>query len=108
MTSIERLSRPRFAFLLVMAMAITQYAVWMITVLNGGSDFILGGDFVAFWCAARERLAGNLVDLYTPDGVDAAIRKHLPDIELTGLTWQYPPHARLVFHPIGYFPFLLA
>lgn len=108
MTSIERLSRPHFAFLLVMAVAITQYAVWMITVLSGGPDFILGGDFVAFWSAARETLAGNLVDLYTPDGVDAAIQKHLPDIELTGLTWQYPPHASLIFSPIGYLPFMLA
>lgn len=108
MTIIERLSRPHFAFLLVMAVAITQYAVWTITVLTGGPDFILGGDFVAFWCAARETLAGNLVDLYTPHGVDAAIQKHLPDIELTGLTWQYPPHASLIFSPIGYLPFLLA
>ena len=108
MTSIERLSRPRFAFLLVMAVAITQYAVWMITVLNGGPDFILGGDFVAFWCAARETLAGNLANLYTVDGVDAAIQKHLPDIELTGLTWQYPPHASLIISPIGYLPFMLA
>jgi hypothetical protein len=108
MTSIERLSRPRFAFLLVITVAITQYAVWTITVLTGGPDFILGGDFVAFWSAARETLAGNLVDLYTPDGVDAAIQKHLPDIELTGLTWQYPPHASLIFSPIGYFPFMLA
>jgi len=108
MTSIERLSRPRFAFLLVMAVAITQYAVWVILVLSGGPDFILGGDFVAFWCAARETLAGNLVDLYTADGVDAAILKHRPDIELTGLTWQYPPHASLIFSPIGYLPFMLA
>lgn len=80
----------------------------MILVLSGGSDFILGGDFVAFWCAARETLAGNLVDLYTADGVDAAIQKHLPDIELTGLTWQYPPHASLIFSPIGYLPFMMA
>lgn len=108
MTSIERLSQPHFAFLLVIAVAISQYAVWMITALSGGPDYIFGGDFVAFWSAARETLAGNLVDLYTADGVDAAIQKHLPDIELTGLTWQYPPHASLIFSPIGYLPFMLA
>ena len=108
MTSIERLFQPRLAFLIVLALAMSQYAVLAISIGKGSPDFVLGGDFVAFWSAAREILAGNLISLYTPDGLDAAIQTHRPGVNVTGLTWQYPPHASLVFSPIGYLPYSVA
>lgn len=108
MTSIERLFQPRLAFLTVLALGISQYAVLVFGLMGGAPDFILGGDFVAFWSASREIIAGNLTSLYTPDGLDAAIQAHRPGVDVTGLTWQYPPHASLIFSPIGYLPYSVA
>lgn len=108
MTNIERLFQPRLAFFIVLALAISQYAVVVIGIVSGAPDFVLGGDFVAFWSAARETLAGNLNSLYTPNGLDAAIQIHRPEVDITGLTWQYPPHASLIFSPIGYLPYSVA
>ena len=108
MTSLERLFQPRLAFLIVLALAISQYAVLAISIASGAPEFVLGGDFVAFWSAAREILAGDLISLYAPDGLEAAIQTHRPGVDVTGLTWQYPPHASLIFSPIGYLPYTVA
>lgn len=108
MTSIERLYQPRLAFLIVLALGISQYAVLIFASIGGAPNFVLGGDFVAFWAASREIIAGNLTGLYTPDGLDAAIQAHRPGADVTGLTWQYPPHASLIFSPMGYLPYTVA
>ena len=108
MTSLERLFQPNFAFAIVMALALSQYAIFVAFLFGGSPDFVFGGDFIAFWVAAREVLDGNLTGLYAPDGLEAAIAAHRPGVEVTGLTWQYPPHASLIFSPIGYLPYEIA
>ncbi len=108
MTRLERLFKPRLAFFIVLALAISQYSVLVISFAKGTPDFILGGDFVVFWSAAREILDGNLISLYAPDGLEAAIATHRPEIDDSNLFWQYPPHASLIFCPIGYLPFTVA
>lgn len=108
MTTLERLFQPHRAFFIVLALALSQYSVLVISVASGTPDFVLGGDFVAFWSAAREILDGNLIRLYAPDGLDAAIAAHRPEIDGSKLFWQYPPHASLIFAPIGLLPFTVA
>ncbi len=108
MTSFERYFQPSFAFAVVMALALSQYAIFVAFLFGGSSEFVLGGDFIAFWSAAREILDGNLTGLYAPDGLETAIATHRPGVDVTGLTWQYPPHASLIFSPIGYLPYEIA
>jgi hypothetical protein len=68
---------------------------------------VLGGDQMAFWTAARMTAEGQLAEAYDPAAFEAAI------LEGTGagkerirLTWQYPPHAMLVFGPLAALPYL--
>lgn len=102
---LERYFQPNIAFMIVLALAVSQYAILVLYMFGGSPEYVLGGDFVAFWSAARETLAGNLTALYTPDGLYDAFLKHRPDAAVEGLTWQYPPHASLLFSPIGYLPY---
>ena len=105
MSSLERYFEPKPAFTIILVMAAFQYAVLALFILGGSPGFVVGGDFVAFWSAARETLNGNLAALYAPDGLEAAIQLHRPEVAVDGLTWQYPPHASLIFAPIGLLPF---
>jgi len=108
MSILERYFQPSPAFAITVALAVSQYAILVIFILGGSPEFVLGGDFVAFWSAARETLNGEMAALYAPDGLHAAFQTHRPDAAVDGLTWQYPPHASLLFSPIGYLPFELA
>lgn len=105
MSSLERYFQPNFAFAVILTLAALQYAMFAIYLFGGGPGFVFGGDFVAFWSAARETLNGEMVSLYAPDGLSAAIEAHRPDAGVAGLTWQYPPHASAIFAPIGLLPF---
>ena len=105
MSSLERYFQPNFAFAITLALAASQYAILVIYMLGGNPDFVLGGDFISFWAAARETLAGDMTALYAPDGLHAAFALHRPDVAVDGLTWQYPPHASLIFSPIGLLPY---
>lgn len=105
MSSLERYFQPNFAFAVILTLAAMQYAMFAIYLLGGGPGFVFGGDFVAFWSAARETLSGNMTSLYAPDGLATAIEAHRPGAGVDGLTWQYPPHASAIFAPIGLLPF---
>lgn len=108
MSALERYFQPNPAFAVVAALTASQYLVWALYALGGSPDFVFGGDFIAFWSAARETLNGDMIGLYAPDGLQTAMQTHRPGQEVDGLTWQYPPHAGLVFSPIGALPFLVA
>lgn len=108
MSSLERYFQPNVAFAILLALAAFQYAIFAIYLFGGSQDYVLGGDFVAFWTAARETLNGDMAGLYAPDGLAAAIETHRPGTSVEGLTWQYPPHASLIFAPIGLLPFEMA
>ncbi len=51
----------------------------------------VGGDFVAFWAAAKAMAAGNLAALYDPAYFQEWLLETGPPREAYGLTWQYPP-----------------
>lgn len=108
MTATDRLFDPKLAFIAVLAIAASQYLVFVMSLLGVSQEFVFGGDFSVFWAAANETLAGRMADLYTQDGIAQALQTHNPDESLEGLTWQYPPHAGLVFSPIGWLPLPLA
>ena len=97
MSSLERYFQPNFAFAVILALAAFQYAILAIYMFGGSPDYVLGGDFVAFWSAARETLNGDMAGLYASDGLANAIAAHRPEAVVEGLTWQYPPHASLIF-----------
>lgn len=108
MSAIERYFQPNWAFAIVAALTASQYLIWVLYAFGGSPDFVFGGDFIAFWSAARETLDGRMAGLYAQDGLLAAMQDHRPGGEVEGLTWQYPPHAGLIFAPIGYLPFPVA
>lgn len=105
MSSLERYFEPKPAFAILLVLAALQYAMLILFIFGGAPDYVVGGDFVAFWSAARETLNGDLAALYAPTGLEAAIQAHRPEANVDGLTWQYPPHASLLFAPIGLLPF---
>ncbi|MEL6723705.1 MAG: glycosyltransferase family 87 protein [Pseudomonadota bacterium] len=108
MSATDRLFTPRLAFLAVLAIAASQYLVFVMALFGVSPEFTFGGDFVAFWAAAKETLNGDMTALYAPLGLEQAIQTHSPHDALEGLTWQYPPHAGLVFSPLGLLPFPIA
>lgn len=108
MSATDRLFTPRLAFLAVLAIAASQYLVFVMALLGVSPEYTFGGDFAAFWAASKETLDGNMAGLYAPLGLEQAIQAHSPHDDLEGLTWQYPPHAGLVFSPLGLLPFPVA
>lgn len=108
MSAIERLFTPRLAFLACVAIAASQYLVFVLALAGLSPDYTLGGDFAAFWSAAKETLNGNITSLYNAEAFEKAIHANSPHSDLVGLTWQYPPHATLLFSPIGALPFHVA
>lgn len=105
MSSLERYFQPNMAFAVILALAAFQYTILVLYMFGGSPDYVLGGDFIAFWAAARETLSGDMAALYAPDGLVTAIETHRPGLDIDGLTWQYPPYASLIFAPIGLLPF---
>ncbi len=108
MSATDRLFTPRLAFLAIVAIAASQYLVFVLALLGLSPEYTFGGDFVAFWAAAKETLEGGMTGLYAPHGLEQAIQTHSPHQDLEGLTWQYPPHAGLILSPMGLLPFPIA
>lgn len=108
MPATDRLFDPKLAFLAILAIAVSQYAVIVMALAGASSDFTFGGDFAAFWVAAKASLNGTMAELYDAERFKDAIQAQTPHQDLEGLTWQYPPHAGLLFSPIGALPFHVA
>ena len=70
---------------------------------SGGT---VGGDFTAFWTAAKGAASGAWTTLYDPGAFEAALSEQVMQREKWGLTWQYPPHAALLLAPLGALPYL--
>ncbi|MEL6473739.1 MAG: glycosyltransferase family 87 protein [Pseudomonadota bacterium] len=104
----SRLFRPEFAFVLIVLMGAGRLLTYLVMMVQGGDDFHVAGDFVAFWTAARETLQGEIVGLYAREGLMAGMAEHWPKTSDIGLTWQYPPHSTLIFTPLGLLPFYVA
>lgn len=105
----NRLTPDRVFWGLVLIGAI-QMLVTVVAPLLPSAEPLFGGDFLAFWSASRETLAGDMAGLYAKDGLADAIFRHVPTApeEAERLTWQYPPQATLVFSPVGLLPYQVA
>lgn len=105
----NRLSPDRVFWGLVLIGAI-QMIVTVVAPFLPVSEPLFGGDFLAFWSASSETLAGDMAGLYAKDGLADAIFRHVPTAPegAARLTWQYPPHATLVFSPVGLLPYQIA
>lgn len=108
MPATDRLFDPKLAFLAILAIAVSQYAVFVMALAGASPDFTFGGDFAAFWVAAKASLNGTISELYDAERFKDAIQAQSPHQDLEGLTWQYPPHAGLLFGPLGALPFHIA
>ncbi|MEM9668383.1 MAG: glycosyltransferase family 87 protein [Pseudomonadota bacterium] len=109
-SEIERYLTVDRAFLLIVLVGLTNFALYPFAMFGPNSEAELGGDFVAFWSVARETIAGNMIDLYPNSGLIDAIAEHRPTAveEASGLTWQYPPHTTLALAPFGLMAFPVA
>ena len=105
---LDKYLQPKPALLFVLLMASIQYLMYCKLLFWPSEDFTYAGDFVVFWPAAKAILDGNMVSLYIGDGMHDAMLHYRPEGALERLTWQYPPHAGLIFSPIGLLPFPVA
>ena len=105
---LDKYLQPKPALLFLLLMASIQYLLFCRMLFWPSSEFVAGGDFVVFWPAAKAILDGNMMAHYVGDGMHDAMLQYHPDGALERLTWQYPPHAGLLFSPIGLLPFPIA
>lgn len=76
--------------------ALSMAAVFVFQVLLS-SDYVtpsgtpVGGDFAAFWTAAKAMAAGETAAIYDPVIFHGWLDKVAPPQEQWGLSWQYPP-----------------
>ena len=105
---LDKYLQPKPATLFVLVVACIQYLLFVKLLLAPSGGFVTGGDFVVFWPAAQAILDGNMTALYVGDGMHEAMLHYHPEGAIEQLTWQYPPHAGLIFSPIGLLPFSLA
>ena len=66
----------------------------------------LGGDFVAFWGAARAILDGLLMDIYRPDYFEIWLKENILEMERFGMTWHYPPTYIFFILPLSFLPYV--
>jgi hypothetical protein len=105
---LDKYLQPKPALLFVLLMASIQYLMFVKFMFWPSGEFVPGGDFVVFWPAAQAILDGNMIALYVGDGMHDAMLHYHPEGAVEQLYWQYPPHAGLLFSPIGLLPFSAA
>jgi len=67
------------------------------------TDGFRRNDFFVFWAAARYLQSGTLAGAYDP-GTFHAFQLSLDPQDHGGLPFVYPPHAALLFMPLGHLP----
>ncbi|WP_411816859.1 glycosyltransferase family 87 protein [Hyphococcus sp. DH-69] len=65
----------------------------------------VGGDFAAFWTAAKAMAAGEMTAIYDPVTFEAWLNRIAPAQERWGLSWQYPPTYFFVIGFLAYLPY---
>lgn len=68
----------------------------------------VGGDFVAFWGAARAAMQGLAAEIYQIPIFESFLMENAMPRERFGLTWQYPPTYYLLIAPLAFLPFMPA
>lgn len=100
----------RQAIIGAIVVAVSMYGVFIFQLVLA-EDFItpagapVGGDFVAFWTAAKAVLGGNISGLYDPAYFQAWLLEFGPLRETYNLTWQYPPTYFFAVWFLAYLPF---
>lgn len=90
------------AMLLVLTVAATVYVLWSHGgIMPNGAPF--GTDFVSYWVAAREALAGNPLVPYDRTLFEPAQHALFPDAGY--YAFFYPPHYLAYLLPLGALPF---
>lgn len=93
------------AMMLVLTLAATVFVVWSNGgVMPNGAPF--GTDFVSYWVAAREAIAGNPLVPYDRTLFEPAQRALFP--EAGYFAFFYPPHYLVYMLPFGALPFYAA
>ncbi len=65
----------------------------------------VGGDYVAFWGAAKAVAQGEAAEIYELKNFEAHLLEEGPPRERYGLTWQYPPSYYFFVMPLALTPF---
>ncbi len=100
----------RQAMIGAIVVALSMYGVFAVQIALA-KDFItlagapVGGDFVAFWTAAKAVAAGDFSGLYDPAGFEAWLSEFAPPLETYNLTWQYPPTFFFAISFLAFLPF---
>ncbi len=106
-----RLTRLRVAAICAILLSISvgvaaaQHAGARDNVFPAGTP--VGGDYVAFFTAAKAAQSGAAAGIYDADVFQEHLRAQGPPLKSYGLTWQYPPTYYLVIAPLALTPFLL-
>ncbi len=87
--------------------SIATSAVMYVTALAGASGIMIGGDFSAFFVAARAAAEGAAADIYTVADFQARLNTAFPGRDDLTLSWQYPPTYFLVIAAFAGMPYLL-
>jgi len=67
---------------------------------------VFGGDFIAFWTAAKDAFSNNYIALYQPEMFEQRLGELFPSDDAHRLSWQYPPTMTLLIAPFGALPYL--
>lgn len=71
----------------------------------------IGRDFLPFYAAAKQVIAGNIRDLYTEFGAYRATHLIVPELaeeKISHWPWPYPPHYFLLLSPFAILPYYYA
>lgn len=85
------------------ATALAMYAA----ALAGASDIMIGGDFVAFFAAAKAAAAGEAARLYDAAYFHTFLHTLFESRDDLNLSWQYPPTYLLLILPFAAAPYLV-
>ena len=78
----------------------TALAMYVIAILAPGGVMI-GGDFAAFFVAAKEVAAGHVTEIYQAAYFEDRLNATFPGRDDLQLSWQYPPTYLLLLVPVA-------
>lgn len=103
------LDRERVLTYPLIILLLTVISTGFVLATNGGllpNGSPLGSDFVSFWTAAREALAGHFAVPYDRTLFEPVQNDLFPDSDY--FAFFYPPHYLLYMMPLGYLSYYLA
>ncbi len=89
------------------AISAATTAVMVAAVFAGASDVMIGGDFSAFFIAAKAAAEGAAAEIYNVVDFQARLNAAFPGRDDLTLSWQYPPTYFLVIAAFAALPYFL-